>query len=457
MLPKIILPGTHLNQERSAFSRGTKERQLRVLLDRRSLRANPDLDVLLSLRSHPLLWLATTEDDPGIARLVFQHGKEAADVLPFDLRLPDGSWSRGGVYPLSQWERFAREDAASAPNEDLRECLLIAVAAEELHVDALVTGSDYLLRTANRNIVRRSNPLSVEEALSLIGLYLRSRQDFRLYVAEGGSFGVNAGLFYWILARQLLPEGWRWFSACVQHSAASGDDSMEGLGGAALLRFDRALRARDRMQIQLQLPQNNDTADEALFYLDLVLISVSGSFDAVARVAHHVHGLAGDQWSVGWRRSVWRSELASRAPALAQLTDIGTPARDVIELTARLRNTIHGEALRSVAFQEGAHDLETLVEIPATEQPEILNSVSRLGGEPRWGVRRLAGGRVMLEADRFVECLIAESAAALCALMAATPVETLQGVALPLPSGPPSNDVWSPEIRRAISLLGGFP
>jgi hypothetical protein len=276
------------------------------------------------------------------------------------------------------------------------------------------------------------------------------------HCGPGYRFRLGRSLFYWVLARELLPSGWRWFAACVNTSRAGGDPAMLGLGQSALLRLDRALRARDRMQIQYQLPQNNDVACEALFYLDVVLISLIASFDAVGRVAHEVYGIAGPSHSVGWRRGPWRSALEKSAPHLATMTELGSGDRDVLELAALLRNTVHGAALRSIQVR-GSGTEETLVEVPPDEESALLNCVDRSGGEFRWGIRRL-GGRVFLDAQIYVEVLMPLAAETICRLMDATEVERLPGVTgSTLPIEPPTDEVWKPDIRTAVRLLSGLP
>jgi hypothetical protein len=40
------------------------------------------------------------------------------------------------------------------------------------------------------------------------------------------------------------------------------------------------------VHIEVAKPDSRDAAGEALFYLDSLLVALSGAFDAVARVAH---------------------------------------------------------------------------------------------------------------------------------------------------------------------------
>jgi len=125
-------------------------------------------------------------------------------------------------------------------------------------------------------------------------LYLRSQGTFLIGKDPGSksTYSFNQGLYYWVGTRELLPEGWRWFKACVDHdSAAQGPSDLIYLGGAVFQRVARVLRARDDLQRAMNQAQDNDVADDALTALDTCLVFLMGAIDAAARVAHAVLGL----------------------------------------------------------------------------------------------------------------------------------------------------------------------
>jgi hypothetical protein len=66
--------------------------------------------------------------------------------------------------------------------------------------------------------------MPAKAALALVGLYLRARDDFTLRRLPGLRETFGRGLFYWVLARELLPNAWRSTSAGAQHKQATGDD-----------------------------------------------------------------------------------------------------------------------------------------------------------------------------------------------------------------------------------------
>ena len=134
---------------------------------------------------------------------------------------------------------------------------------------------------------------TIEDALTVIGLYLRSQGSFVIsrHPAGRGTHNMNRGLYYWVGTRELLPSAWRWFSACVQYSTRVGDNSLLLLGQSVLQRVQRALQVRDEVHVALNKPQDNDTADDALSSLDVALLLLMGAVDATARVVHAVLGI----------------------------------------------------------------------------------------------------------------------------------------------------------------------
>jgi hypothetical protein len=268
-------------------------------------------------------------------------------------------------------------------------------------------------------------------------------------------------LFYWVLARELLPNAWRSTSAGGQHMQATKSETVFQLFISAITRLDRALRARDCLHGQMKLEQNKDTADEALSFLDTLLVFLVGTFDAVARAAHLTYGLdPSNLHGVSWRRP-WRTQqLAPVAPALAQLVDAGTPGRDALDLLALLRNTVHGEALRTVATQHASRPLQNVLLLPNDQEQALLAIIARRGGNDAWGIRPLTGLGVSMQMDVFVESVLPMAVDALDRLIGAIEVERLSGVQpANLPASPPAdnaNDPFHSSRRRQVRLLAGL-
>jgi hypothetical protein len=233
---------------------------------------------------------------------------------------------------------------------------------------------------------------------------------------------------------------------------------------SAITRLDRALRARDRLHHQMKLEQNNDTADEALYALDTFLVFLVGAFDAVGRAAHLTYGDPSRLRDVSWRRQ-WRTrQLAPVAPGLAHLMDDGTRPRDALDVLALLRNTVHGEALSTVAAQYSGRPLENVPLLPKDQERQLLAIIARRGGSDAWGIRELPSLGVSMQMDVFVESIFPMAVDAMDSLIGAIEVERLPGVQpTTLPVGPPADkangsfgDPFDSARRRQVRLLAGL-
>jgi hypothetical protein len=456
-------------QERSAFARGTKERELRVVIDRATAPPGDALELLLGFGHHPLVDLLSTRDE-GLPYLDIGPIDQQEDLAPVVISRPDGSRTDTGVWRAGQWQAFADRYLHERPDlgdhDQILRALLLGSASEHRGADALVTTSPVLIYPAiGGSVARDSNAMPVEAALGLVGLYLRTRDDFTVRQVQEGRQRLGRGLFYWVLARELLPNAWRSLFAGGQHDQATGDDSVFQLFSSAITRLDRALRSRDRLHHQMKLEQNLDTADEALFALDTFLVFLVGAFDAVGRAAHLTYGLKPNKLhDASWRRQ-WRTrQLAPVAPALAQLMDDGTPTRDALDLLALLRNTVHGEALTTVAIKHASRPLENVLLLPKDQEQKLLAIIARRGGDDAWGIRQLSGLGISMRIDVFVESVLPMASDALDRLIGAVEVERLPGVKpASLPSGPPADnpngplsDPFHSVMRRQVRLLAGL-
>jgi hypothetical protein len=215
----------------------------------------------------------------------------------------------------------------------------------------------------------------------------------------------------------------------------------------------------------MKLEQNNDMTDEALFFLDTFLVFLVGGFDAVGRAAHLTYGLDPTRLhEVSWRRS-WRTrQLAPVAATLAQLMDDGTAARDALDLVALLRNTVHGEALRTVAAKYSSRPLQNVLLLPKDQEHQLLTIIDRRGGNDAWGIRELPGRGISMQMDVFAESVFPMAANALDTLLGGIEVERLAGVRpTGLPTGPPADDpgnepgdAFDSIRRRQVRLMAGL-
>ncbi len=264
---------------------------------------------------------------------------------------------------------------------------------------------------------------------------------------------MNRGLFYGAAAQLLVPAWADWAFSCHQRVSKGELEDIAKLNHSLIARIDRALRARDRVHWQFQIPQNKDTADEALLYLDAFLLQLGGGFDAIARVLHRLGGLpANTERRASFRSDGWMASLAATNAASAGIMAKGQPHRLALEVIAVLRNSIHAAHLNSVAFSEGVGrgPVENRLWLPKADERMFREAIAGLGGDDEWGVQDLPGIGVTVTLDRFVEQALGHGTAALNALLQAD----TQAVVAPAPRG--YHGLLEQEWLPVVSSLAGI-
>jgi len=424
LVPRIPPPPSFRHERNFAFAKGDAGRPLRLVVDTDTVTEGEALECLRQFAHHPAVEILMPTGGPH--PLIIGDYDAAQGIIPIEYTIGERR-TRSAVY-ASDYLAIATDTAAPEEAGAARRAITIAAAAEQVEADALATRSAFVLEHAPRPLVREANPVTPEGAVSLLGLYLRLRGDFTVDFDKGWGDVLGRHFSYFVLMRELLPSAWRWFSGCVAQSLATKEDELMMIAQSAMERVDRALRARDRMHGQLQLPPGREVAEEAIFYFDVTLLMLGAAFDATARVAHGVHELPSSPRSASWANEDWRTRLSAKNPALAQLMAAGQPARDARELIAVLRNTIHSQALRTITFRQDSGRPEELVIVPPSIESELETLVQRQPDAPAFAIGRTPGGHLHLDPGLYVEALFPKAVAALNAIMDATPVEELDGV-----------------------------
>lgn len=454
MIPPTRPSLPHRRTDTFAFGSGETWRPLRLVLDDDTLAAAESAE-LLAFGHYPEVELTRTAPD-ALPRLEIQEPTE--DFVPIH-NVGNGTglfW----VWHAARLRAHAQEVAGQSDisEQDAYRALVFAAAAEEADADGMVTNRVFL-RT---DPLRQQAPVyTPAEAMALIGLALRLHGNESIG-ADLADLRLSGSTYHFVLGRELTHAGWRWFSGCVATSHATRDDTASNLGQAALERFQRVLQIRDRLHAQAKIPSTPTVADELVFQFETLLLFLSATFDAAARVAHLVY-LGSDYDEAGWRRGGWAKQLAAAEPRLAALVADGTPGGTVLKLISRVRNTIHGEALRTITLQSGGRPTENPVELGANDATKTVADIVSLSDDPAaWGLRD-EHGRTYLSADRYAESLLPHAVSLLNDLMAATAVERLPGVDQQKLMKPPANtpsprpldDMFSFEIRHRVRRLGG--
>ena len=462
----------------TVFTERAPLRKLVVVIDNDIAgQAKDDLDdelgLLVGLLSHSYITLfryadeGPPEDVPHMTSPVGDSapgwvvvGAPYEDGFSYPVMASDGDRVRGSAF-LGDHTRTAERDESNpsyrelAPGEAAarRRADAVAVrAAFAVSADLFITRRQYL-HEVTWDLPSGVLVAQPEDALPVVSLYLRTQGVFDTYRSLDGhaTSSVNRGLFYWYGARGLLPAGWRWHRAWRQHA---GDDVGSAyLAQSAFTRVQRALEARDLVHRALNQPQHNDTAELALSYFDVVLITLMGALDVTARIAHRVLELPQKtERSAGWHRADWLKVVACTDQALADAFSAETWNATAARLLSELRNAVHAAAPAPLGVTTpGLGRQATMVSFPHTDGEQLALWMDRLGGRETWGMASIISDRYHADPGALLEQLFAAAITLLDRTMASTPVERLPDVALTAEDGqPPSHGGFSGWERTSI-------
>jgi len=230
--------------------------------------------------------------------------------------------------------------------------LLIISSHQQENRDRLVTTSPMMIGN-KEHVVQSANPRTPTEAAKIVGLFLRSRNDYTFKFENSVRIGTNRGAFYWVLMRNSIPSMWRYYSACVLAEDQRKDRTLL-LGLSILNRCSRTLEARDAIGIGFYNKQNNDTRDSMVFHFDYLTLLLSGAFDALARVTFRVYQLTKPKefsTQLQFRKKEFLKELKNKGAN--ELVDyVSQPSvQALLEIVYNLRNTIHEASLTSLSVK----------------------------------------------------------------------------------------------------------
>jgi hypothetical protein len=431
-------------EESSAFAGSTKGRPLRVVVLDSPVRT-PGFLCLRKLADVDEVMIASDAPDfPNIVSFLSDPS------LPLGVRICDGQHLSVFRVPPDGWYGlWLKRD------EYLRERMLIA-AANQHNLDILVMEHAPIDVGFWPAVYRTANILTPEEALPYVALFLRSRGT---YVTDCRSYLhlVNAGGFYWELMRALIPASWPWLSSCLEMEK-QGDSVVGGLAQSVLQRVDQALRARDRLLVQVQLPQNNDTGDEIRFCLDMLLLTLSGAVDSLALCLDRIYRLNSSPTDVAFSRSGWLKRLQEVAPKVSGLLQIDGGRHQLsLNLLASLRNTIHRMAVQTSVIFGPAHSTGTGLFLESDRYPKVAENMEAAGVSKDWTLNEWAGGNILVDPARCTETLTTRIASFVNEVMTVT--------IFPQPVSDPANFHSrsggarkglgpSPETRHLLDLAG---
>ena len=389
----------------------------------------------------------------------FDHIAVTADAEPglFSASVRRESGVSVSAIPALPWTEIVgelSEDCEQAGHLEQREALqhlLLAQAHISQRADLLVTASPLLIGCRSNRWIKSANPRTPKEALRITALYLRRRGQYLVAGPDSvvAKYFVNRGLYYWVLARHLLPGFWRYHALAWRVSEEVGE-----LASSAIDRVVRALQARDGIGEQFYRPQNNDTTDTVAYHFDYLALLLAGALDAQAALAEKLYGIKQSQrWLISFRNASFRRMLQNAGAN--ELSDVVSSEGflSVASLLAGLRNTIHGGRPRGIHVSGEAlgKDDETFMPVSSAVRKAAWDAAQRAGSVEDMGFTADVPGYLLVEPYTFSAFLLKTCFTWMNRIAKATELEKVA----PLSQGEsfvPRDLVWSSNVRRAILL-----
>ena len=324
-------------------------------------------------------------------------------------------------------------DVASKKRSDDATALM---AAQALGADIYVTDREYLLERRDR-FARDVTVVNVDEALAVIGLYLRTQGRYVTWnsAPEGSTEEIGQTIYFRMGVWELLPSWWRWRTAIAQHGALTNRRGTLGLEFTVIQRLQSVLRERDHLHVLANSPQDAVSDGEVLTCVDTILSQMMAACDVTARVAHLVVRPDIHFRQSGWQRATFVDKVRLKVPQLASLFDRGEKSWATMRLLAILRNTIHDVAIGAVGIADTGTYRRDRIALQITDdssagEESVSSLIQLLGGAREWAVERFYDDELLFDPRVLVEKLLFYVIEVLNLVMNITPVEILGGVSL---------------------------
>jgi hypothetical protein len=285
---------------------------------------------------------------------------------------------------------------------------LLLLAASEIGADILLTSRPGLLKARPLNTPEPIGIATPVEAISLIGLYLRSRDEY--FATKGERFAItyNRGLF-WQEAVALHVGNLRDVLArCVMLDGARGTSTLAPLSFAVLRRLSRVFERRDSIWRLIDQKQDRDIAEDSLAALDSLLTFLMGASDALAQAATEILEATVNPVTVGWQNKTWLKDIATADPELSGLFAPRARPTQAMEVLRLLRNSVHAEGLDSVTVGTSNQIQEIWIRLPAATSKTVVAAMKSLRRLEKWGVHEGPDGAQYAELGPLLETLLLE-------------------------------------------------
>ena len=372
------------NGEDNPFLKSNAKRKLLITIDDKNLvgvsgSEKDALEFLCDLKDHQLLDMYGVEDQsfPRV-RIRDEISTHKRFKVKVEFADPD-KWIKTFIHDLpSVSQQIDLLNNCLSDNifneEQIKDGVLLFFAHRALSRDLFVSLPLFAEVLSDGNC--DSFALSPQEVLKVIGLILRSRDDFTLY-CKNGSIVTHRHDFYWILSQIYLKNirsmwGMDRFKQEKQHKINS-------LISAAIARTARAFQSRDNLAIQYFADKDFDLE---LYFLDYLSLLVSGTIDAIARIVHFSCSLTGNVNGVGFRRKQFIKNLNNTSHNSLKDVINDNEFNAIITILGEYRNHIHEAEL----IKTSINNERTLLRLNKETADKVIEASISLDNIDDWGI-----------------------------------------------------------------------
>jgi hypothetical protein len=476
----------------SPFLKPSEERSLKITfhtesfvnLSREQNEAVEQLRRLASLRSSKIESFDTVEGTLPFIKI--GQIKDDTERIPVQIRVKNEDEARSYTSMIPRETLYkvvlgiAGRTGQYSDVDIICENLILPAAHKAIGSNILITASPWLLNNRTSGVIDEANPYSPIEASQIVGLFLRSRSNYEVWIPQK-RMPLDSWFFYNAIVRYKLPNMWRYTAAC-----AARDRETANLAYSILLRCGRVLQTRDTLGKYFYVPSSYQILEEMSYYFDYLTLLLAGAFDAQARIAHRACRACNpdDEYRADFRTRKKRrgggygtvpnnflTTWANQDPKLPKLVS-GAPFEDFAILLYELRNTVHGQLPSTSVQPTEDRGKISLIEVLPEHQVELKRAATQYSSMDDWGIIEKtynlmvdsSTGRTERRTDFYIEpytyacTLIRESFKWLDEIAAATDISGLLPSGYPiasLPSGPPPDkEIFGEDVGRHASYLG---
>lgn len=320
---------------------------------------------------------------------------------------------------------------------------LAAKVAECIKADIFISDRTYL-RMLQRDIVDGVTVVGVDDAIAIIGLYLRAQRKYISYrsAIDNSEYRLDRGTYFWIGTLELLPSIWRYETALSKNPSTSSDERAIFLWRSALQRLQKALEFRDDVYKGLNRATDLDAIESTITSFEAVALFLMGSIDALARITNLVLEIDSEPRNVGWQKSKWLKGLQDKAPDLHKHFENNAAGWHTIAILGAIRNSIHGIALLPFAETNLEIPNAFIIGLPEANARKLEKAFSFLGGSEIWGVKELMAGQLLFDPGILLEKLFEHVITTISRILVETPFESFPPISIkPL-------ELYIPEFSR---------